>query len=127
MGFGILRRPSFMICGLNNLKSGHLAWIFSILSMSCLRTGCPMFTGALMKSCAAELCSCDGVRCKISAGDIESLTWSVGEKRAVFMVNVSLNDNSYASSISLILGPVMAGGVITDALKVSSPSHEHEF
>ena len=77
-----------------------------------------MFTGALMKFCAVELCSCDGVRCKISAGDIESLTWSVGEKRAVFMFNVSLNDNSYASSISLILGPVMEGGVITsDAVR----------
>ena len=86
-----------------------------------------MFTGALMKVCAAELCSCDGVRCKISAGDIESLTWSVGEKRAVFMFSVSLNDNSYASSISLILDPEMEGGVITDALKVSTPSHEHDF
>ena len=95
--------------------------------MSFRRTGCCISTGAVIKDCAVETCSEFGVSERISVGDMTSLTWSDGENLAVFMVNESLNDNSYASSISLILDPVIEGGVMTFALNMSAPSQEHAF
>ena len=80
-----------------------------------------------MKVSAVDMCSEFGVSASTSVGNIASLTESVAANLAAFMVSVSLKESSYSSSICLICGPDIEGGVMTLALNFIGPSHEHAF